>query len=525
MRLNQVLAGVIGACLMGMPAKASRLQDWQFDVSQNRLTFTTEGDVQPQAQLLHHPTRLVVDLPGVVVDQPIANQLVGGAVKEVRVGQYDAETTRLVIELNPDYEITPDQIRLWGITPHQWVVQLPDMAGGIAVTTSPLPPALKTAQPADPPPKPSPVRLPEFLPPSAQFVPAHKQTTAYAAAATQLQSILTTDNGFFIQTGGTPPQVQVYRVRDRTQARQVVLDVVNAQIGAALASQVLPSQRFGVRTWSIAQFNTSPPAVRITLTLEDNAPDWQVAPIQQGGIVLLPVGSPSNFTIPQTPIVQPVSTPPPTTRPTPAQPPVAQPVAQISRVATPAMMTPAVPQGQFVVVLDPGHGGRDSGAVGIGGLQEKQVVTAITQQVAAILGSQGVSVVLTRQGDQTVDLQPRVDMAERANATVFVSIHANAISMDRPEVNGFETYYHSAIGERLARVLHNRVMGTLAMNDRGVRQANFYVIRRTSMPAVLVETGFVTGAVDAPRLRDPNWQAQMAQAIAAGILDYLRQGP
>jgi N-acetylmuramoyl-L-alanine amidase len=161
--------------------------------------------------------------------------------------------------------------------------------------------------------------------------------------------------------------------------------------------------------------------------------------------------------------------------------------------------------------------------VGIGGLQEKQVVMAVTRHAAAFLQTQGITVVLTRQGDEEVDLQPRVDIAEQANATVFVSIHANAISMDRPEVNGVETYYYSEMGERLATILHNRVMGLMDMTDRGTRQARFYVLRRTSMPAVLIETGFVTGAIDAPKLWDPNWQARMGQAIAEGILEYLRQ--
>jgi N-acetylmuramoyl-L-alanine amidase len=177
-----------------------------------------------------------------------------------------------------------------------------------------------------------------------------------------------------------------------------------------------------------------------------------------------------------------------------------------------------------VIMLDPGHGGADPGAIGIGGLQEKGVVLAVTQQVAAILRQQGLTVQMTRQGDQTLDLQPRVDRAEAARANLFVSIHANAVNMQRPEVNGLETYYFSDSSLGLARVIHQRVLGSLRMNDRGVKQARFFVLRRTSMPSVLIELGFVTGATDAPNLRNPQWQTQMAQAIAQGILDYLRTG-
>lgn len=146
----------------------------------------------------------------------------------------------------------------------------------------------------------------------------------------------------------------------------------------------------------------------------------------------------------------------------------------------------------------------------------------ISQQVAGLLEQQGLQVILTRTGDYDLDLAPRVQMAEQANATVFVSIHANAISMSRPEVNGVETFYASPDGKTLASAILDRILNAIPMTNRGVKQANFYVIRRTSMPATLVETGFVTGAEDAPRLADPAFRRQMATAIAQGILDYLR---
>ena len=108
-------------------------------------------------------------------------------------------------------------------------------------------------------------------------------------------------------------------------------------------------------------------------------------------------------------------------------------------------------------------------------------------------------------------------------ATAFVSIHANAISMSRPDVNGLETYHApgARLGARLARTVHNTILRRLRMPDRRVRPARFYVIRKTSMPAILVETGFLTGAQDIVRLRNPAWRKQMAQAIAQGILNYL----
>ncbi|NEQ99656.1 MAG: DUF3747 domain-containing protein [Cyanothece sp. SIO2G6] len=192
------------------------------------------------------------------------------------------------------------------------------------------------------------------------------------------------------------------------------------------------------------------------------------------------------------------------------------------RPSTTANTRPSTPVSRRVIVLDPGHGGRDPGAVGRNNLYEKTVVNDITRKVADLLESQGMQVVLTRNQDSTLDLEPRVQIAERNNADLFVSIHANAISLSRPEVNGAETYfYSSASGRQLAGYIQRNLVAT-GMRDRGVREARFYVIRRTSMPSALVEVGFVTGAQDAPRLANASFRTELAEAIADGILNYVR---
>ena len=186
--------------------------------------------------------------------------------------------------------------------------------------------------------------------------------------------------------------------------------------------------------------------------------------------------------------------------------------------------TNLLPQQRPIVVVDPGHGGPDPGAVGIGEIYEKDIVLDISLQVASLLENQGIQAILTRQTDMDLGLQPRVDLANRARATLFVSIHANAISMSRPEVNGIETFHvaGSAEGQRLAEHIQQQLLAGTGMRDRGVKRARFYVLVRTSMPAVLVEVGFVTGQEDALRLSDPATRTQMAQAIVQGILDYLQ---
>jgi N-acetylmuramoyl-L-alanine amidase len=173
-------------------------------------------------------------------------------------------------------------------------------------------------------------------------------------------------------------------------------------------------------------------------------------------------------------------------------------------------------------LIDPGHGGPDPGAIGIGGIQEKRLVLDISRQVASVLERQGVQVVMSRSDDRDLDLAPRVQLASRVNASIFVSIHANAISMSRPDINGIETYYYSE-GGGLARAIHQNVLRTTGARDRGVRTARFYVLRRSAMPAVLVETGYVTGREDAARLATATGRAQLAEGIARGILQYLRR--
>ncbi|MEL6139886.1 MAG: DUF3747 domain-containing protein, partial [Cyanobacteria bacterium J06628_6] len=196
------------------------------------------------------------------------------------------------------------------------------------------------------------------------------------------------------------------------------------------------------------------------------------------------------------------------------------PIAAAPPSSSPSPSIPRARQGQLTVVIDPGHGGRDPGAVGIGGLREKDINTTVARRVQASLNARGINAVLTRSDDRELDLQPRVNIAERADADVFVSIHSNAISMSRPDVNGLETYYYSS-GLGLARTIHNNILQRTNLRDRGVRRARFYVLVNTSMPAVLVETGFVTGREDAARFRDPEAVNTIADGITGGILQYL----
>ncbi|MEL7408552.1 MAG: N-acetylmuramoyl-L-alanine amidase, partial [Cyanobacteria bacterium J06558_2] len=96
------------------------------------------------------------------------------------------------------------------------------------------------------------------------------------------------------------------------------------------------------------------------------------------------------------------------------------------------------------------------------------------------------------------------------------------INVGTAEVNGLETYYYKS-GRRLAEIIHWSILNGVNIGNRGIRRARFFVLRHSTMPAVLVEVGFLTGAVDASRLKDPNHRRQMAEAIARGIVQYIKQ--
>lgn len=190
---------------------------------------------------------------------------------------------------------------------------------------------------------------------------------------------------------------------------------------------------------------------------------------------------------------------------------------------------PVVPAGRFKVVIDPGHGGPDPGAVGMGGLRETDVVLDVALQLARLLQARGVQVLMTRTSEVDVDLPPRVSLANSSRADAFVSLHANALSLDRPDVNGIESFYFAGAANQsraLAAALQQEMlMVSPASPDRGVRTARFFVIRRTVMPSTLVEMGFVTGSLDSPRLADPAYRRRMAMALAKGVLNFLQGVP
>ena len=175
----------------------------------------------------------------------------------------------------------------------------------------------------------------------------------------------------------------------------------------------------------------------------------------------------------------------------------------------------------FRIALDPGHGGKDPGAIGPGGTKEKDVVLAISHLVASRLIEKGYTAYMTRMNDDFVKLEDRAAFANAKSVDLFVSIHANASK--NPFGNGTETYYYpnSVNGKKLATKIHNNLI-KLDLKDRGVKTANFAVLRLTKMPAALVETGFISHYTEEKQLNSEKFRHKVADAIMNGILDYIR---
>ena len=186
---------------------------------------------------------------------------------------------------------------------------------------------------------------------------------------------------------------------------------------------------------------------------------------------------------------------------------------------------PKLKKNKFYVVIDPGHGGPDAGAIGIGGLRETDVVLDVSKSVTKILNSKGVRVRMTRTNEIDLDLQPRVAIANKTKADIFVSIHANASRGKKRNINGLETFYYAGWrGRLLAQKIQKQILKVSPGSpDRGVRKGRYFVIKKTNMPAVLVEIGFVTGRLDASRLVKEMHRDRLAYAIAKGILQYLER--
>jgi N-acetylmuramoyl-L-alanine amidase len=194
--------------------------------------------------------------------------------------------------------------------------------------------------------------------------------------------------------------------------------------------------------------------------------------------------------------------------------------------APPSTPTPEEPpENARFIAIDAGHGGNDTGAINeAAGINEKTVTLAISQELQRILESRGHQVLMTRRTDVFVPLGQRAELANSAGTEIFVSVHCN--SAENTGATGIESYHHpnSEMGKVLATEVHRALIAAFPSHrDRGVKSANFQVLRETQMPACLVETEFISSHQQAQFLASPANQEKIARAIADGIKAYFQE--
>jgi N-acetylmuramoyl-L-alanine amidase len=176
------------------------------------------------------------------------------------------------------------------------------------------------------------------------------------------------------------------------------------------------------------------------------------------------------------------------------------------------------------IVVDPGHGGEDIGAPAVFGPPprgpfEKDIVLDIGQRLAKLLAAEGAEVTMTREDDTYITLQERAALANRLRADAFISIHCD--SCDNPNtLSGTSVYYDHAHSARFAQLVQGELTAALGTRNKGVRNANFAVIRRTQGPGILVETAYINHEQDRARLIHPNFRERAARAIARGLIEF-----
>jgi N-acetylmuramoyl-L-alanine amidase len=168
-----------------------------------------------------------------------------------------------------------------------------------------------------------------------------------------------------------------------------------------------------------------------------------------------------------------------------------------------------------VVVIDAGHGGYDRGGIPGQRVSEKDMTLDVAQRLRKVLSANGYKVIMTRDSDVFVPLGTRTAIANQYRNAIFVSIHFN--SATRGGADGIETYFYSRNSLALASAIHHYVAGGAPSPNRGVRRRGYFVLRRTNVPAILVECGFLTNPTEASYVQNASYRQKLAEEIAAGI--------
>mgnify|MGYP000196031644 CR=1 FL=1 len=427
-----------------------------------RVQVDATGPVEVRTASLTQPDRLVVDLVNAVSRIETREVNFGElGVRRIRVAQFQTKpyVTRVVLDLEAPLDV---EVSGSPVPVVLWLRPRPLQAKSPA--SSPQPAASTPAEPAVTPPEPSPA-VPPPTPTGSPAPPAAPDVPRILEVAVERQ----VGRLRVVVLGDRPLD---YQARELGDPDRLVLDIPGVFVPVKQEVAVGGP----VEVVRAAQFQTDPDIARVVI-------QWQARTryhvlVEEGGSRLVVV-------------VDDLPAPP--------------------------------PRGGHVVAIDPGHGGKDPGAIGATGLVEKDVVLDVGLRLRDVLRRQSVRTVMTREADVFVDLADRVPIALRGGATVFVSIHANAST--RGLIRGVETYYLKPNSLQLATWIQEEMGRSLGIPDRGIRTANFKVLRDSPIPAVLVEVGYLTNLEDEALLRTPAFRQKVAEAIARGVVRFISQVP
>lgn len=442
-----------------------------------RVLLDATGPLRAETRTLGNPDRLVVDLHGGAFRPSDQDLPVGyGGVMRVRAAQFQIKpyVTRVVFDLDQ-----PVDIRI-STAPTTFAVTLDVTPKALAASARPAP-AVPPAPPgAGMPPAPArpseqvpglmPMedgRDPQILPPpqaAAPDPPADDGTLRIRQVRIEQLS-----GRFRVLIEGTRPFE--YTVRELVDPDRLVIDIAGAVFTPV--KQEIPVAGAVVSEIRAAQFQADPDVTRVVVVLRRRIP-YTVAPVGDGSNVV-------------------------------------------------AIEVPEPGLRAHVVAIDAGHGGKDMGATGPSGVLEKDVVLDIALRARELLVRAGVRVVLTRETDEYVELADRPRLAKLQGATVYVSIHANAST--RQTASGSETYYLSPQSLMLAQMVQDELSRISGLPNRGVKTANFLVLRESDVPAVLVEVAYVSNPDDENRLRTVAFRQRLAEAIVRGVQRFLALYP
>jgi N-acetylmuramoyl-L-alanine amidase len=440
-----------------------------------RLVVGATGPVQVEMRTLTNPDRIALDLRHAVFRQTDQEVPVGdGGILRARISQFQTKPyiTRIVLDLAQPVEVrlaeSPTAFDLTVEVRPRPATARPAQAAPAPVSSPAAPPA-PPASPAPPsgapgssPAAASPGSLPAATPPDAAG--AFPGVTPQATGIRILQVRVEPGPVTRVVVEGTGPMQPL--VRELPDPDRLVVDIPDSVF--VPVKQEIPVGTPAIENVRAAQFQANPDITRVVVTLRRKVP-YTIAAEGTTLVITLTDG----------------------------------------------------PVRGHVVVVDPGHGGRDPGAIGPTGLTEKEVNLDIALRLRRLLVADGIRVVMTREADATVELPDRVRIARERGGTVFVSIHANAHARGGPVQSGTETYFLNAHSQALAQLVQDELVRALGLPNRGVKTANFYVLRESTIPAILVEVAFISHPAEEARLREEAFRERVAEAIARGVARFL----